>query len=267
MVSPEVVAGAGLAAAVVLTTALLTVEHPPVSGNTVLAAMPWAVAAGCLHGVAALGAYPELIARFVRFPGAVAVVYVLGGLVWAPLLQLAAMRDYSIDTGRYLATAGIGCAVALLVGLITWRGLDGQGLLWLAATPLLAAMLATVAFLALGVLDVTSVGATRLVGFVVVFAYAFLGVSLAVTTEIYGAPAGGAAGEGLVALAARGPTHELLGETWPAALALLLVGVAATVLLARLVRRNETVGLLALLAVGVAGLGPGVGRLLVSVFA
>lgn len=266
MVSQAALAGAGLAAAVALTSALLTVEHPPVNRRTVLAAFPWVVVAGCLHALAALGAYPPLVARFASFPAAVAVVYVLGALSWAALLQVAVMRDYPVDTGRYLAAAGTGAAFVLLLALVVWRGLDGQGLLWLSAAPLLAAVLATVAFLALGVLDVTSVGATRLVGFAVVFGYALLGMSVAVTVRVYDAPAGNAALELLLDLGTRAPTLPGLGSTWPAAVAVLLVGVGLTVTLARLVRRDDTYGLLALLAVGAVGLGPAVGRLLVSVF-
>lgn len=266
MVSPTALAGAGLAVAVVLTTALLTVEHPPVNRRTVLGAFPWAVVAGCLHAMAALGAYPQLVGRFASLPAAVAVVYVLGGLTWAALLQVTVMRDYPIDTGRYLAAAGAGATFFLLLGLLFWRGLDAQGLLWLSAAPLLAAMLATVSFLALGVLDVTAVGATRLVGFVVVFAYALLGVVLAVTVHVYGAAAGNAAFEWLFAVADGLPSVPLVGTTWPASVALLLVGVGATVGLARLVRRDETYGLVALLVAGTAGLAPAVGRLLVSVF-
>lgn len=266
MVSSTVLTGVGLAAAVVLTTALLTVERPPVNRRTVLGIFPWVVVAGCLHALATLGAYPPLVARFAALPAGVAVVYVVAGLTWAALLQITVMRDYPVDTGRYLAAAGVGATFVVLVGLLFWRGLDARGLLWLSAAPLLAATFATVAFLALGVLDVTAVGATRLVGFVVVFAYALLGVVLAVTVHVFGASPANPVFERLVAGAAGLPPVPVLGTTWPAAVALLLVGVAATVALARLVRRDTTSGLVALLAAGTAGLAPAVGRLLVSVF-
>lgn len=266
MVSLDVLAGGGLLVMVVLATALLSVERPPLTGRTVLAATPWVVVAAGIHTLATLGAYPATLTPYLTFPAAFVVTYVVAALTWTPLLQLAAMRDFSRGSGTYLAVAGTATAAIALFALVVWRGLSGSGLLWLSATPLLAALLATVAVLALGVFDVTAIGATRLTGFLLVFAYALLGVATAVTARVYEVTPGGLLGRRLLEAARELPAAGPAGHTWPVALAVLLAGVLLTSAVARVVRRDETVGLAALFALSTAALGTGTGHLLVTVF-
>lgn len=263
MVSAETVALGAIGVAAVMTVALLAVERPPVNGLTVLAAVPWVVTAGLLDGVAATGAYPSELVRVLVLPVVLVLAFVVAGLVWMPLLQLATLRDYALGAGYYLAAAGFGTAVVLLLTLLLREGLDGQGLLWLSATPLVAAMLAAVAYVLLGFVDATTLATTRWVGYVVVTGFTLLGTTTAVGVDVYGNAGGGITGV-LVSVAAGLPTAST-SVGWPAAVLGAVVGCVVAALLARAVRSDVVTGNLLAVVVTAVTVAPAVATLLATV--
>ncbi|WP_255195606.1 hypothetical protein [Halorarius litoreus] len=263
MVVAETVALVGVGLAAVLIVALLAVQRPPVTGLTVLAIAPWAVVAGLFDTLSVTGAYPATLAPVLRLPAGLLLAFVVAGLVWVPLLQLATLRDYGPGSGRYLAAAGLGMAVVLLVTLLVRQELDGAGLLWLSATPMLAAMLAALAYVLLGFVDPTTLATTRWVGYLVVFGFALLGTATAVGIDVYG-QVGTSVTAALVSVARDLPTAST-SVGWPAAVFGVLVGCLVATLVARAIRSDAVAGnALAIVVTGVT-VGPAVTTLLVLV--
>lgn len=263
MVSAGTLALVGVGAAGAASVALLVAERPPVNQLTVLAAAPWMAVTGLLHVLATGGAYPQPLVPLLRFPTVFVTAFVIAALVWVPLLQLATLRDFPPGSGTYLAAAGMGAAVVLLVTLLLREGLDGRGLLWLSATPVLAALLGGVAYFLFGFVDATTLATTRWVGYLLVTAFTFLGTAVAVSVDVYGA-AGGALVGPLVDVADGLPTASA-SVAWPVVLLGMVVGVAVAALLARAIRTDAVLGHLLAVAAGALALGPGVARLLVAV--
>lgn len=263
MVAVETVVQLGVVAAAVLTVTLLAVEKPPTDGLTVLATVPWVVVAGILAALSSTGAYPATVAGVLRLPAVFALTIVVAGLVWMPLLQLAALRDRAYAAGYYLAAAGLGTAVVLLVTLLLREGLDGPGLLWLSATPLLAAMLAGIAYVLLGFVDATTLATTRWVGYLVVAGFTLLGTTTAVGVDAYGQQGDGIT-RALVALASDLPTAST-SVGWPAAVLGAVVGCVVAALVARAVRSDEVTGNLLAVVVTAVTVAPAVARLLAVV--
>ena len=260
MVSAETVALAGVGVAAVMTIALLAVERPPVNGLTVLAAIPWVVAAGVLDALATTGAYPANVASVLRLPAGLVLTFVVAGLVWVPLLQLATLRDYEGGSGHYLAAAGLGAAVVLLTTLLLREGLDGQGLLWLSAVPLVAALLAGLVYVLLGFVDPTTLATTRWIGYVVVLGFTLLGTTITVGIDVYGLRGGGIA-DTLVSFAADLPTASV-SVGWPAAVLGALVGCVVAALVARGIRSEAVIGTLLAVVVSAVTTAPAVATLL-----
>lgn len=263
MVSAETVALAGTGVAAVATVALLAVERPPVNGLTVLAAAPWVVTAGLLDSLAATGAYPANLAGVLSLPAVLVLTFVVAGLVWMPLLQLATLRDYAPGPGHYLAAAGLGTAVVLLTTLLLREGLDGQGLLWLSATPLVAAMLAAVAYILLGFVDATTLATTRWVGYLIVTGFTLLGTTTTIAVDVYGRRGGGIT-DALVSLAVDLPTAST-SVGWPAAVLGAVVGCAVAALVARAVRSDAVTGNVLAILVSAVTVAPAVATLLATV--
>lgn len=263
MVSAGTLALVGVGAAGVASVALLVAERPPVNQLTVLATVPWMVVTGLLHVLAGSGAYPQVLVPLLRFPTVFVTAFVVGVLVWVPLLQLATLRDFPAGSGTYLAAAGMGVAVVLLVTLFAREGLDGRALLWLSATPVLAAMLAGTTYVLFGFVDATTLATTRWIGYLVVLAFTFLGTAVAVSVDVYGASPDALPGP-LVAVSEGLPVGSA-SVAWPVIFLGAFVGVAVAALLARAIRADAVVGHLLAVAVGTLALGPGVARLLVTV--
>lgn len=257
---PSTVALVGILAAAALAAILLVVERPPVTRETALAAAPWAVVAGVLHALAAVGAYPADLAPFFQFPGVLLVAFVVGTLVWIPLLQVSTMRDYPAGTGQYLAAAGTGMSVVLVVVLMLRQGVDPDAMLWLAATPFVGALLTALLYFLLGFVDATTLATTRWVGFLVVFGFAVLGTSFAVGVDAYGVLPGWPVD--LLVTAGRGLPTASASVGWPLAVTGGLLGLVMAALVARVVRESPVTGYGLAVAVAAVSLGPGVGHLL-----
>lgn len=263
MVSVGTVAVAGVALAAIASVVLLILEPPRVDGLMVLAAAPWVVVAGLLDALTATGAYPPIVAPVLRLPTVLATTFVVATLVWVPLKQLATLRDVDPSSARYLAAAGLGTSVVLLVTLLLRAGLSGRGLLWLSAGPLLAAFVAGAAYVALGFLDPTTLSTTRWVGYLVVFGFVLLGTATAVAVDVYGR-VGGRVTATLVELASGLPTASA-SVGWPAVALGVVSGCVVAAVVARASRRTPVAGyVLAVLAVA-ATLAPAIAQLLATV--
>lgn len=254
--SAAVVGGLGIAAAV--TALVLAAQRPPITEDTVLAAVPWMVVGALLKTLAATGAYAVPFPLF-DSPQVHVAALVLGGLVWAPLIQGAVVRDRLETAARYLGAAGVGTAL-VLGGVLFWRASPvAEGLLWLVIAPVVAVLLAAVAYFLLGLADATPLAYTRLAGLLVVFAHALDGIASAVATDVFGRPPRGIA----AAVVDASGTLPVAG-VGPLIIPLKLMGALVAVLvLGHYAREAETRAYLALGAVAALGLGPGAATLLV----
>lgn len=260
MVGPSTAALVGIGAAAVLAVVLLATQRPPATQGTALAAAPWAVVAGLLHALAGVGAYPPALARFLSFPGALVVAFIVAMLVWVPLLQLATMRDFTPGSGQYLAAAGGGTSFVLLFVVLLRQGLGPDAMLWLAATPFASALLAGAAYFFMGFVDPSTLSTTRWVGYMVVLGFAVLGTTLAVGVDVYGSQPGGLV-DLVVAVAGDLPTADR-SVGWPLAALGALVGLAVASLVSRVVRDSPATGYVLAVCIAALSLGPAVGHLL-----
>jgi uncharacterized membrane protein len=260
MLGPSTAALLGIGAAAVLAVALLVTERPPATGATALAAAPWAVVAGLLHALAGVGAYPPALARFLSFPGAFVVAFIVAMLVWVPLLQLATMRDFDPGSGQYLAAAGGGTGLVLLFVVLLRQGLGAEAMLWLAATPVAGALLAGGVYFFLGFVDPSTLATMRWVGYMIVLGFAVLGTALAVGVDVFGSRPGTLVD--LVVTVADGLPTADRSVGWPLAALGALVGLAMASLVSRVVRDSPAIGYVLAVCVAAVSLGPAVGHLL-----
>lgn len=263
---PGVAVLVGLFTVLAATLVLLALQRPPVNGRTVLGAAPWMLTAGLLHVLAALGAYPKPVAALLVFPWVYLVVVALASVVWAPLLQLGTLRDR--DRGEaYLAAAGAGLALMLAVALLLRVRLTPTSLLWLTVTPFVAGVIAAAVYVLLGVTDATTLATARWAGYLVVFSFTFAGMAVVVTADVYGVELAGTLGRRLVDIVRTLPVPDSFGVGWLAALVASSIGAGAAMLCARYVRQSPVRGYVATTAVAAAALGPGLARLLLTLFA
>lgn len=255
MVAPLVVIVAAIATALVL-----TVLRVPVTRATVLAATPWMVLGGVLESLVATGAYEGVVATLFAPPQGYLAALVVGGVTWVPLLEVAAMRNREATGARSLAIAGWG-ATGVLAMVVLWRTAVGPAeVLWLVGIPVVAAVLAGVAYILLGLGDAEPLAYTGLLGLLVVFAHTFDGLAVAFAVEVLGR----APRPPLAALVADGIAAAGLGlpAGWLFVALKLLGSLLAVQVLARTPRRTETATYLGLGALAALGLGPGVATLL-----
>lgn len=255
MVAPLVVIVAAIATALVLTALRV-----PVTRATMLAATPWMVLGGLLESLVATGAYPGVVAALLAPPQVYPAALVVGGLTWIPLLEVAAIRNRGVNAARSLATAGW-AATAVLATVVLWRAaVDPAEVLWLVGVPVVAAVLAGVAYILLGLSDAEPLAYTGLLGLLVVFAHTFDGLAVALAVEVLGRTPR----PPLAALVADGTDAAGLGlpTGWLFVALKLLGSLLAVQLLARTPRRTQRGRYLALGALAAVGLGPGVATLL-----
>lgn len=254
--SAAVVGALGVAGAV--TALVLAVQRPPVTEGTVLAAAPWMVVGALMEALAATGAYGFALALFDP-PQVHLAALVLGGLVWAPLVQGAVVRERLAAAPRHLAAAG-GGAVLVLAGVLFWRAPPtAAGAFWLVVAPVVAVLLAAVAYFLLGLADATPLVYTRLAGLLAVFAHALDGVATAVAIDVFGR-----APRGVAAFVADASGTLPVDGVGPLVLPLRVAGALLAVLvLGHYARGTETRAYLALGVLAALGLGPGAATLLV----
>lgn len=236
-------------AAAALTAALLVLEGPEVEHGTVLGAGPWMVVAGLLHVLGAVGQYPVPLRPTVSLPVGVLLVFLLGTVVWIIARQFATIRNVVPPSGGYLAAAGSGTTVVVLAVLFVVTSPTADGLLWFVTTPVVAAVVAGLGALSLGVFDPSALARTRWVGWLVAFGFSVLGTTVAVGIDVFGRPTT-VVTEPFVALGAAFPTADV-SVAWPLVLVAALLGVLMVSAIARVIEEDAGSGLV--LAVTLAG--------------
>ncbi|MFC7177667.1 hypothetical protein [Halosegnis marinus] len=259
MVTTGALAVGVVVAAAAVTAALLVLEGPTVSRGSVVATLPWMVTAGLLHALGAYGAYPAWLLPVVRLPVGVLLVFVLGTVVWVVVRQFAAVRNVTYGSGRYLAATGTGAAFVVLVAVVVTAAPSAEGLLWFAAAPVIAAVLASVGALSLGVLDPSGLARTRWVGWLVAFGFALLGATVTVGIDVFGVPTTPATAP-FVVLGAALPTGSVTAA-WPLALMGLLLGLSMVTALARVIDEDPSSGLVLAVALAAGTVTPAVALL------
>lgn len=246
-------------AAAALTTALLVMERPAMHHGTVIGVAPWMVVAGLLHVLGAVGSYPRLLRPIVAFPIGPLLVFLLCTVVWVIVRQFATVRNVVPSSGRYLAASGAGTLVVLGAVLFVLTTPTADELLWLVTTPVIAAVVAGISVLALGIFDPTGLSKTRWVGWLVVFGFSTLGTAVAVAIDVFGrSPT--AAVDPLIAVGAALPTANV-SVAWPLIPMGGILGFLAVSALARIVEREASAGLVLAAALTAATLTPAVALL------
>ncbi|WP_435194046.1 hypothetical protein [Natronomonas sp. EA1] len=262
----SLVTAAVLLVAVALTVALIALERPPITRSVALAFTPWGVVAALLHSLAVAGAYPSSVRGVFVIPYAFLTTFVIAGLCWALLHQLATVRDTE-PAGDYLAAAGIGTLMVLSVVLV-WRApLDGTAALWLTAPLVVSAVLAAGTLLLLAFWDTSALTRVGSLGLVTAAGYILLGVTVVVRVDVYGRPLGPGLGRDLLAWTATLPTASLFGTGWPFVLLGLTVALFTARYLGRAARGDPVRAYLLLGAIATVGTGTGFALLIGTVFA
>jgi len=248
-----VVAGAALA------TVLLVMQRPEIHHETVIGVGPWMVVAGLLHVLGAVGSYPRVLRPIVAFPIGPLLVFLLCSVVWVVVRQFATVRNVVPSSGRYLAASGAGTLAVLGAVLFVLTAPTADELLWLVTTPVIAAVVAGIGVLTLGIFDPTGLSRTRWVGWLVVFGFSALGTAFAVGIDVFGRSTTPVVSP-LVAVGAALPTATA-SVAWPLVLVSGLLGVLAVSVLARVADRDTSVGLMLAVTLTAATLTPAVALL------
>lgn len=252
---PAIVLG-GLGVAGAVTVVVLAAMRPPVTEGVVLATAPWMVVGGILAGLSDIGAYGTLV--LVDTPQVHLTALVIGGLVWAPLVQGAIIRERRPATPRYLTAAGVGAAVVLTAVLFLLTAPSSAGIVWLVSLPVAAGILAAGEYLFLGLLDATPLAHTRFAGLLALYAHTLAGLATTVSVDLFGrSPRGMAA---LVAEASG--SLPIAGVGWLVLPLRIGIALLAVLALGRYAREAETRAYLALIVFVAIGLGPAVVTLL-----
>lgn len=245
--------------AAALTAVLLALEGPKVDHGTVLGAGPWMVVAGLLHVLGVVGRYPPPLRPTVSLPVGVLLVFLLGTVVWVIARQFASFRNVVPPSGRYLAAAGTGSAVVVLVVLLALTVPTADGVLWFVTTPVIAAVVAGLCALSLGVLDPSALARTRWVGWFVAFGFSALGTTVAVGIDVFGRPTT-AVTDPFVTLGAAFPTADV-SVAWPLVLVGGLLGTAMVSALARVIEEDTGSGLVLAVTLAAGTVTPAVALL------
>lgn len=263
MVTVTTVGVAAVVVTAVLTMALLALEAPAVGRSTVLGTLPWMVVAGLLHTLGIYGPYPAGMRPMVVLPVGVLLTFVVASVLWTLLRQFATLRNVDGPGGRYVAAAGSGAAVVLFAAVALVTGPGAEALFWLAAAPTAGAAVAGVALLVLGVFDPTAVARMRWVGWLVIFGFTLLGVTVTVGIDAFGAATTPATA--LVVSVTAGLPTASVSLAWPLVVVGCLLGLMMVSALARVVDDDPAAGYVLATALSVGTVAPAVALLVTTV--
>lgn len=176
--SPSFLAVTGVACVLTL---LLYAEHPRLSRRAIVAMVPWMVVGSGLSVLAAVADYPSAIRPAVTGVGAYVTAYAVVCLVWFAILQFARGSRQEGGLPTYLGAMGLGAAAMVVGALFLAAGdISNQQLFWLAIAPIVAAAVAALVFLLLGLWYTEAAAYTGIVGALVVFGHALSAIATAV---------------------------------------------------------------------------------------
>lgn len=245
----------------------LVVLRPPVTKNLVLAFTPWMVVGAATHALYTIDAYPEW-AKLLFDPVSVYLItFTAAGMVWACMNVATQMTADVSHDAQYVAGAGFGAALVTtgyvlsqVQGAALSRVLPSFGGL------VVAAVVAIVAYVGVGLVYSKMIIHADALGWLVVFGHALDGVMAAIAVDLFGYDLLFDSGRRIVRYSATLPTEQYVGSGWllvaaKVALALAAVGVVAALLDRGILREREWIPYLFLGLVAAYGLGPGVHRL------
>ena len=219
---------------------------------TVPAVGPWAVAGGTIVVAGRAGVYDGLEPRI--SPGLlVAAPAALAATTWIVGGRIAARRAVPYRE-RYLAAAGGGVAVALLGPLLVSLDVSALGVVVLLGVPLVAAVVATVGFLAVGFVVSDLLTDLRIAGLYTVAAVLLEGVAAVAARHWLDAPR-----EGVVVAAVRVgyATAGLEATWWAVVVGQLVVGLGVVFACGRIAGVYRDAGRAVVLVVSVLALWAG----------
>jgi uncharacterized membrane protein len=240
-----------LAVALVAVGAGFARRRPAVTGDHVLALVPWMVLGAALHVHYVVRAVGDLLAPLLGTPSVYLSVAALAGAVWL------AVDAIDRPTPPVLATVG----TVLAVGAVGAALLVGAGRGTLRPVVPVAGFVASVlvgagAWIVLRRLR-PAVSITEPVGVVALFGHALDGISTAVGVDLLGFGERTPLSRLVIEFAASLPTEPLIGAGWLFVLVKLAVAGVVVVLFADYVREEPAEGNLLLGFVAAVGLGPG----------
>lgn len=179
LLTPGFLAVLGLAG---VGTFLLYAEHPRLTRRAVVALVPWMIAAAGLSVLAGATSYPARVEPAVSGVGAYLTTYVIVCFAWFALLQLRRGNDADGQGLPVLIGAmGIGAALVIVSSLLLEAGaVTGLQFFWLAVAPIVAAAVAVVVLLLLGLWYPEAAAYTGAVGGLVVFGHSLSAIATAV---------------------------------------------------------------------------------------
>lgn len=251
-----------LAVALVGVVVALRRLRPPVTQQTVLAAAPWMVLGGALHGVEQFGLVPAALVPFLAAPAVYVTTTVLAGAVWA----VGAARAAPDDTGQSMQTlAWVGGGAVLLVTLGAYAHAFGRvdplALTWPAVAVVGALVVAAPVYKLLWTYRTTAAKQAGAAGAVALFAHALDGVSTTIGVDLLGTGERSPVPRAIMEFAGTLPTAPYLGTGWLFVVAKLVVAAGIVVLLADYVEEDPVEGNLLLVLVSAVGLGPAANNL------
>ena len=256
-----------LAATAAVVTAVLYTERPQLTRRAVVALVPWMVVAASLVVLAPRVDYPTAVEPVVRWPGAYVTTYVIVCLVWFALIQVGRGARRRGSLPNYLGAMGVGAVLVVLAAvLLTAEGLGVTQLFWLAMAPIVAAAVAAVVLVLLGLWYTEAAAYTGAVGGLVVFGHALAAIATAVAV-VSGGDHSLLSGADMLALSNAGAADAIGVDlevlwAWSFVWTKLVVATAVVVLLATYTREHPTRGNLVLGLVAAVGIVGGVTSLL-----
>ena len=174
--------------AVIVISALLYIERPPITRRTVLSLVPWMIASSTLPILAAVADYPPAIRPLLETSGAYLSTYLLLGFAWFAMFQLSVRQESREILSDYLGSMGIGLAT-ILVTLVVLQGepasIDQLG--WSLLILFGAAVFAVAVVFVLGFWYVDAPTYTGAVGMLAVFGQTLEGVARAAGVGVFDA--------------------------------------------------------------------------------
>lgn len=186
LVSPSMTFG-GLLLAVAVITFLIYSERPAVNRRTVVAFVPWMVAASALYVFSSMVQYPSLVRPLVGARGAYFSTYLVLGSAWFAMLQFSggAATD---DMADYISAMGFGTATVLVAFVLLHADtIAVTRLAWLLVVPVAAGFAGFAVLLLLGLWYIDAPAYAGVAGGLVVFGQTLEAVSTAFGLGLFGA--------------------------------------------------------------------------------
>lgn len=178
LLSPSTTFG-GLVLAAAVVTFLLYAEGPAVNRRTVVAFVPWMVAASALYVFSSLVPYPSLVRSLVGARGAYLSTYFVLGSAWFAMLQFSTGHGTD-EMADYISTMGFGMATILVAFVLLHAGsIAVTRLAWLLVVPVAAGFAGFAVLLLLGLWYIDAPAYAGVAGGLVVFGQTLEAVSTA----------------------------------------------------------------------------------------